>query len=131
MVSRNVAKAGPKDLHTVYIVGDSIHSTGSCMDTAEIEITSKRQGSQIFWVYFDQTTPKMVNEGGDGYKFFCYSENWKKDISSVPQLTTIGNKIYFSCIQSCLVCELKHFITPGRIVEGGEVYIYANFVTYQ
>jgi len=130
-VVRNVANAGPKDVHTVFIVGDSLHSTGGSMDTADIEITSIRLGSQRFWVDFDQTAAKIVNDGGNSFKFFCNSENWKKDISSVPQLTTIGNKIYFSCIQSCLVCELKHFITPGRIVEGGEVYIYANFVSYQ
>lgn len=131
MVSGIVANASPNDIHTVYIVGDSIHSTGSCMDTAEIEITGKRLGSQRFLVDFDQTAPKVVDDGGDVFKFYCYSENCIKNSSSLPQLTTSGNETYVSCIQSCQVCVLKHFVTPSRIKEGGGVYIYANSVTYK
>ena len=130
-VVRKVAIAGPKDVHAVYILGDSLHSIASSADTAEFEIISKRQGSQRFWLNFDQLTFKLVSDGGDSFKFFCISENCIKNMISLPVLTTTGYLTSFSCIQSCQVCVLEHFITPGFIVEGGGVYIYANSVTYQ
>jgi hypothetical protein len=129
-VVREVAKASPKDVHKVFIVGDSLHSTGSSTDTAEIEITASRAGSQRFWLDFNQTAPKMVNDGGDIFKFFCNSENCVKNVSSLPLLTSTGYLTSFSCTQSCQVCVLNHFIIPGLIIEGSGVYIYANSVRY-
>ena len=95
------------------------------MDTADVEITSKRQGSQRFWIGFDQTTPITVNDNRDVFKFFC------ENVNSVPLSTTTQNMYYINCTQSCLVCVLKHFITPNKVIEGGGVYIYASSVTYQ
>ena len=101
------------------------------MDTADVEITSKRQGSQRFWIGFDQTTPITVNDGGNGFKFFCNSEKCVKYIFSVPLSTVTQNIINISCTQSCQVCVLKHFIKPDKVIEGGGVYINTNSVTYQ